>query len=327
MDKLNISKNTKIYVACPANYATGGPELLHQLVHELRKLELTAYMYYYPCDKKKSPIHKSYIQYKNPYVSLIDDREENVFITPEVKTNLIYDYKNIQKVIWWLSVDNFYNSNKGKQKSLLKKILHSIGYLKIYNFDKKAKIFHFVQSEYALQHLHSKNILQASFLGDYLNNIFISEQANINTTKKDIVAYNPEKGFEFTQQIMAISQDIKFIPIKNMTKEEVSNLLSSAKVYIDFGDHPGKDRMPREAAISGCCIITNKLGSAKYYKDIPIKDEFKFNGNDQDIQLILKKISNCFIDYEVNKKKFDTYRDKIKNEQESFIDDIKRIFL
>ena len=35
MDKLKIKNNTKFYVACPANIATGGPELLHQLVHKL----------------------------------------------------------------------------------------------------------------------------------------------------------------------------------------------------------------------------------------------------------------------------------------------------
>ena len=38
MDKLKIKNNSKIYVACPSNVATGGPELLHQLVHELVNL-------------------------------------------------------------------------------------------------------------------------------------------------------------------------------------------------------------------------------------------------------------------------------------------------
>ena len=30
------------------------------------------------------------------------------------------------------------------------------------------------------------------------------------------------------------------------------------KLYIDFGGFPGKDRLPREAVMHDCCIITGK---------------------------------------------------------------------
>ena len=46
---------------------------------------------------------------------------------------------------------------------------------------------------------------------------------------------------------------------------------------MDFGFHPGQDRLPREAAILKNCIITNKEGSAAIFQDVPIADEFKFN--------------------------------------------------
>lgn len=46
---INVYSNTKIYVVASANVATGGPELLHQLVYNLRKyLNINAYMYYTP---------------------------------------------------------------------------------------------------------------------------------------------------------------------------------------------------------------------------------------------------------------------------------------
>jgi len=44
----------------------------------------------------------------------------------------------------------------------------------------------------------------------------------------------------------------------------------SRKLYVDFGKHPGKDRMPREAAVHGCCIITGRRGAAGNPFDIPI---------------------------------------------------------
>jgi hypothetical protein len=45
---IEIFPETKIYVACPANTATGGPELLHQLAyHFINDLGIKAYIYYY----------------------------------------------------------------------------------------------------------------------------------------------------------------------------------------------------------------------------------------------------------------------------------------
>ena len=49
-----------------------------------------------------------------------------------------------------------------------------------------------------------------------------------------------------------------------MTPEQVVDLMSESKVYIDFGNHPGKDRIPREAVINGCCVITGVRGSARF---------------------------------------------------------------
>ncbi len=330
--KLNIKKDTKIYVACPANTATGGPELLHQLVYELTNLGFDAYMYYYQRTVNKNPVHEAYENYNTKFIDDIEDYENNIFIVPEVKTDLVTNYKNIQKVIWWLSVDNFFKvfNSTNKLKAAIKKILYKVNIFpmnRIYRFDKKQNIVHFVQSEYAKQMLKDKGVSNSFFLGDYLNKFFIEQQTkNIDTKKEDIVIYNPKKGIEFTRAIMQEAKNIKFVPIQNMTREEVASLLSTAKVYIDFGNHPGKDRIPREAVISGCCVITGHDGSAKFYEDVPIGSEFKFDAEIQNIPLVLKKIESCFYDYEVEFKKFENYREMIKNEQSKFIDDIRNIF-
>lgn len=330
--KLNIKKDTKIYVACPANSATGGPELLHQLVYELTNLGFDAYMYYYRLTENKHPVHEAYMGYNNKFANNIEDNQNNIFIVPETKTDLIYQYNSIQKVIWWLSVDNhfgFLNSNS-KLKKMIKDTLYYLNVYpkqKLYRFSKKEKIIHFVQSEYAKQMLKNRGINNAFFLGDYLNNLFIEQQTNnINTKKENIVIYNPKKGIEFTKAIILEARNIKFVPIENMTRDEVANLLSTAKVYIDFGNHPGKDRIPREAAISGCCVIVGKDGSAKFYEDVPLEDEFKYAASVKNIPLIVEKIRNCFDNYEEEVEKFAKYREMIKNEQSKFIDDIKNIF-
>ena len=40
----------KIFVVCPANLVTGGPELLHQFVDSLNTQGADAYLLYYPFD-------------------------------------------------------------------------------------------------------------------------------------------------------------------------------------------------------------------------------------------------------------------------------------
>ena len=111
-----------------------------------------------------------------------------------------------------------------------------------------------------------------------------------------------------------------------MTNEEVLNLLLKSKVYIDFGTHPGKDRIPREAAMCGCCVITGKRGSAKYYEDVPLRDDFKFDDKEENIDKIIDKINLCLENYEEQNKNFDEYRKGIIGEEEKFEEDIKKIF-
>ena len=45
---MKIYHDTKIYVLCPANSRSGGPELLQQLTSQLIKFNLNAYMFYVP---------------------------------------------------------------------------------------------------------------------------------------------------------------------------------------------------------------------------------------------------------------------------------------
>jgi hypothetical protein len=112
-----------------------------------------------------------------------------------------------------------------------------------------------------------------------------------------------------------------------MTKEEIIKTLQRAKVYIDFGNHPGKDRIPREAAILGCCVITGKRGSAAFFEDVPIPDEYKFEDKEENIPKIIEKIKDCFRNFEERYKDFEYCREVIRNEPQKFVEDIKKIFV
>lgn len=71
---------------CPANYATGGPEALHQLAHELIQQNHETFMYYvhYNQDKKNSPIHPFYKKYNIPYVFEIENDKKISYYFPRL---------------------------------------------------------------------------------------------------------------------------------------------------------------------------------------------------------------------------------------------------
>jgi hypothetical protein len=350
-----VNKNTKIFIACPANFASGGPELLHQLAFSLLndfKLETNIYYYEYDKEKFQTPVHPEYKTYNIPYVLEItkdNDVKENIFIVPEVLSGLklLEKVKNIRKGVWFLSVDNYYFSKVTRKDFFVQRVIN-----KLMKFIHKEPIFELTSNKHleVLEKKYNykkdyllrlanfymtnsyrglnwyKNLKPMYYLSEYLNSDFLKIKTNL-LEKQNIVAFNPKKGEQFTKKILENAKDINFVPIINMTRDEVIKTLQRAKVYIDFGNHPGKDRIPREAAVLGCCVITGRRGSAAFYEDVPIPDEYKFEDTKKNIPKIIEKIRDCLENYEERNKDFNHYREIIKNEPQKFIEDLKKIFL
>jgi hypothetical protein len=89
-------------------------------------------------------------------------------------------------------------------------------------------------------------------------------------------------------------------------------------VYIDCGHHPGKDRMPREAAAAGCCIITSRSGAAGNELDTPIDDCYKFELLASSIEPIGRLIEGILLHYDDRSLDFARYRDVIENQEAVF---------
>jgi len=312
-------KQKVFYIFAPSNFASGGPELLHQLGAELKKRGLNSTMVYTP-KGITSPVHENYREYKLEWTYDVPDTKDSVIILPEVFAELHKNFSRATIAIWWLSVDFYYLSSLNTLTRIINKILHkTFSTQKYFGFDKTlshTNILHLTQSYYAKQHLISKNINQNNIieLTDYLHTSFL--KSTYHTEKKqNIVAYNPKKGFSFTQKIIKECPDINFRAIENMSRGEVVSLLESAKLYIDFGFHPGKDRIPREAAHLGCCIIVGNKGSASNDKDVAIPVMYKLSNNQNNIDQICKKIREVINEYEACHLDFEPYRQSIKNEK------------
>jgi hypothetical protein len=330
---LNIKSNTIVYVLCPSYIKSGGPELAHQLVKQINDFHGHAEIAYYDIENNGMKINEAFKCYVQSFVEAkkIIDEPQNVVVVPETHPEFLNWYKNVQKCIWWMSVDNYYRDHKFF-KSLavfgyngVRRIINTILSEIMGNTNINNKVLHLYQSEYAKDFLIKKGIKNTKHLSDYLNSSYLNLE--IDTVRQDQVLYNPVKGFKITRKLMEIAPDIKWVPLQGMTTEQVKETLLQSKVYIDFGNHPGKDRFPREAAMCGCCVITGKRGSANFAEDVPVLDEFKFDESKEALTLIIAKIRNCLEDYASQVPKFDHYRNFIKDEFRVFQSDVKAIFL
>ncbi|MFD0777234.1 hypothetical protein ACFQZF_00515 [Flavobacterium myungsuense] len=265
------------------------------------------------------------------------DNMKNIIIIPETTFHFIKKFKHIQFILWWMSVDNFYYRSslyemiKFSNPSIIfktiygrlinkKNILTGIGFKDLNNLENN--FLHVYQSTYAKCTLLKNKVSDILPLSDYINSDFL--EGDIKSEKQDIILYNPAKGLKFTKKIIKLLSQYRFIPLVNLSRKELANYFKISKIYIDFGNHPGKDRLPREAALYDCCIIVGKKGASAFFEDIPIPQKYKF-GEDE-INFITERITDTILNYEENIKDFQFYKRRVLLEKDKFYKEIEEIF-
>lgn len=310
-------KQRPLIVISPGGNSTGGVELLHQLVDSARNFGYPAYICYYPFNKTFA-VPDAYRKYDCPVMKYMEVQGLAASIVlPEVYHYLVAKFPKSHIYLWWLSVDNYLGSLK-----------YSYAWSnrffpwKSWNIQNNSRPLsgHLYQSEYARIFINNFGVKNSIELSDYINQDYLIHGKNVSRdAKKDIVVFNPAKGYDQISQIMQAAGSIQFIPIKNMSREQVIGLLHDAKVYIDFGNHPGKDRIPREAAIMGCCVLTNMRGSAKNNIDVNISKDYKFDESKIGYEKsVVKLIDDIFKNFTKHHQNFELYRKIIKTEKAVF---------
>lgn len=316
----------KIIIVAPYGLVTGGAELLHQLCSCLNDNSMNAYIGYTIDDSHgaifwagQSEVIKEYSNYN---INVLDVNKnqitsDDIFVISETALEMLPMLTANQTFIWWLSVDNYLKCLRQDY----------INYAPV-SFKDKPNILHLVQSWYAYRFLVESAGVDDDkifWLSDYIKDSFLQESYDISRKKNQIV-YNPAKGFERLKKIIEDTPEYNWIPIRNMTPDQVAEILRISKVYIDFGNHPGKDRIPREAAACRCCIITNRMGAAAYYEDISIPNKYKFTDVVDEETEVIGLIQEIFDHFEDHLKEFEEYRFKISQEKNEFFIDATQTF-
>jgi hypothetical protein len=294
----------KIFIICPRVW-TGGPENLHQLCDQLNALGADTYIVYHPNpDNDYSPHYRNFQHLK--VAERVEDAPGNMLIIPEIHRipDARQHFPNCTIVVWWLSYVNAVLCGTAAE-----------------NLRAESDAIHLFHSyyEYAMVRPHLSWSTSWFFVTDHIHDVFLSlDTDSFVAGKEDIVCFNGNKD-KISQHICE-KAGIPYIAIKGMTRDEVNVTLQKCKVYLDNGYHPGKDHLPREAAMNGCVVITNKSGSAAYFEDVPIEEKAVL---ESDLYDLLPKV---LADYRHYFDRQSPYRENIRREKAAFAHNVENFW-
>lgn len=331
----------KVYVLAPAGKTTGGVELAHQLVDALTVFGQEAYVVYVDKDGPApgTEVPQMYRKYRVHVSDTVEDSPDNMLVLPEVYFDYLYRFPAIRIACWWMSVDNHYYSaclsdmlrfpwGLRDRLSLLYRYLRGDVHFRNSLADLRRqsdRIVHFYQSAYALDHLTSKGFRNVVPMSDYIHpDLFVSSRV----PKEDLILYNPKKGKKYVEMLQERLPDYTFIPLQGFSREQLNKVFDRAKLYVDFGPFPGKDRIPREAVLHGCCLMTARFGASAYQEDVPIPESYKFSMRGRiPWEGIISQVRRVFADYDSCCHDFDMMREQIENERETFLREVAAYFM
>ena len=326
-----------VLLFCP-EVKTGGPEAMHQLAHQIVRHGGNAHMVYYApfsraeldgdilrCHAEASPMLDHFAQYRPRVLREARLGPDTMVIMPEPLSKLasVRDAR-YQRGLWWLSLDNAIPQNPGLLDAEYRQEFFSDGGLT-----------HFYQSDYTRTFLQSGAAGCYHALSDYTDLAFIhhSQIASANrpaSERANRICFFPNKGADLAVRFIegrdTLRQPVEFMPIKDLTKTQVRDTLFGARIYIDFGHHPGKDRVPREAAIAGAVVLLHAAGAARHYLDHPLPAAYRFTDADLVSGALHRKIDTILDQIDTHFAAQRLYRDTILHEYERFDLEVRSFF-
>jgi hypothetical protein len=314
-----MNRIEKILILCP-KALTGGPEALHQLAGILRSQGRDAQIMYYGGEADSvmridggvlSCNHSRPEDTPEPYQRYgvaVTDRCELLpslcVVLPEVLQSQIQPFAPAQVAVWWLSVDNALSSSPFREMAQLQAWMQQVP-------------LHLAQSMYAAAWLSKNGRPDAWMLSDFTDPDFTEVPAQLGERQR-LVLYNPRKGADAAQKLQRWMPDWQFVPLANFSKAEVRELMRQSRYYIDFGHHPGKDRLPREAAASGCVVLVRHAGAANFFQDVPLQAPYKFMASEVEDGQLAQRLQRLDAQYALHWQAQARYRASILQERQIF---------
>lgn len=302
----------KFVVFSPVVY-TGGPFALYQLSDAIKSMGHKCEVIFYNKAQFSISNGKCKVIYQEEFdtpemVGITPDKchaieQSDFLIFPEVIPDILanfykFGFKNL--AFWWLSWDNapLAKLEQFELASILPKVTH---------------IF---QSYYALENAKRYGF-EGIIVSDYTS--YDAELAK-TTVEKDVdICYFARKAQGADALITSLEQSFSVQKIENMSISQVHQLLHRSKFFIDFGTHPGKDRIPREAAIYNCIPIVRRVGAATHMLDVPLPKILKPSSTQMsELHYVPNILIEFSFDHEKALRNIDAYRLVVEQEKQTF---------
>lgn len=331
----------KVYVLYPRGIRTGGPEAMHQLVDSLRRQGQDAFLVPRPGTEHNERV-AAYRDYDAPEASVVPDEQRTAVVASEDVPTLLAPYRRTERFLWWLSVDNstrFRDERRMLDRAVVDPLSprqrararaaarwHSVqrrvsGETALYR-----SVRHLTQSQYAWSYLFSRLDVLPSALSDYTDAASI--QAGPPAGQRDrSVAYNPTKSRALMETMRARRPDLRYVALEGFDRAGLLEALRGVAVYLDLGYHPGKDRLPREAALAGAVSVVARRGAGAFWGDVPTPWQHKVSPEGDIVANAIEVVDQVLGDPERFSLEQAGYRDEIRRERMTFDDEARRIFL
>ncbi len=334
-----------IIICCPGNALTGGVNSLHNLCRALTTSGFNAYMYYINADETKLKNHQI-TSYQVNRTYHLNDSSDTLVVVPETMVTLALQLQKAQKVVYWLALNYFFKKPTWRfpfNLKLIRKLIscrsydgYSSGIIettkrRLNEFSKShldmwnGDVIHITNSHFAANYCRKKGSTHTYVLHNPIREEFCSYQPDFKNREK-LILFGPKTPKYIIWRMRKHLPKFSIVRIRKTPFEQVVELMSKAVIFAEFGNSPGRDRMPREAVMSGCIIFMNTRGAAAFKDDFNIPREYTIPDSPGNTKYILQQITNRALNYQDYIGDFDEFRNQLREEKKNFIGNTKEIF-
>jgi len=335
----------RVFIYFPAGVRSGGPDALHQLCEALMAHGVEAWLVPLRWPAGRDDVSE-YERYGCRIALEVPDAPDVAVVFPDVAASYLATVQRARPVVWWLSIDfsETYGPEMARRSGEVSwggRLVHAYRVVVPWHAERRTKSLvallgrasHCAQSEYARRFLGEREGLPVSLLSDYVHldaQFHYPEEGDGPAREPLSVAYNPAKGARYLSHLRERAPDLVWRPVTGLDRDGVGRLLSTSQVYVDLGHHPGKDRIPREAALAGCVVVVGGRGSAALPEDVPVVDALRVPLTDDVSKTVLQTeqvLRRVLAEPDVWRAGQRGYRDWIRGEEQRFRDEVEQVFV
>lgn len=328
----------EIYIVDGGSYSGGG-EAMFQLGCDLIERGYGVSVIDMRKENQKLPAKfekymKQGLRYCNP--TDVVDASSSVIISPESGTGYLFRYKQARKMIYWLSYE-FYDG-----KFFWNSANTFFGGLKESFWSNCRRLLHFLRNIVKYGHIRfpvrkAVNLSGSHFTSNMLKKHGISSVPLVHSIgvdflnagmydsiagRENIVLYNPAKPSRLTKKLVK-RNEFTYIPIQSLSVNQMLELFRKSKVYIDFGNFPGPERLPKETVYNGVNVLVWTLHAAAT-DDVLIPSKYKLSTH-VSVRVAEETIADMLDHYSEQNKDFDEFRTMVQGMEKRYYEQLDQI--